>query len=141
MGDSSSFKHITVTAEPEQDEVIQAGVRPASPTADAAQREEAAVSDVQAAGENDGRARVPAAVEGQPASAEPAQTQDGAPAKQGSDQARSPRVQQKRPDDGYREQTLEDLKSEPMPLTQKVVIVAAVVLIVVAIVYCVFFMG
>ncbi|MBR3182602.1 MAG: SURF2 Surfeit locus protein 2 [Eggerthellaceae bacterium] len=43
--------------------------------------------------------------------------------------------------DTYHETTLDDLTSTPMPLAQRIVIVAAIVCIIGAVIYCAFFMG
>ena len=137
MSEGKAFKHISVVAEPEEDMVIEAGMV------------EHAVS---AAGESEPEAVRPAAPGQMPAEIVPGQKLvDDSPTAGGMpvDAERAARgrtagttaAKRQAADDGYRDPTLDDLEGAPMPLAQKVVIVAAIVLIAMAIVYCTLFMG
>ena len=132
MGGSSTFKHISVVAEPEEDLVIEAGAvgepapQVAEPKPEPAQKPAKQSEPEVAAVAEQPKPETSAA----PKPKEPVQK----PAAQ-------PKPKQKTQKDDYRDPTLEDLEDTPMPTVQKVVIVAAVELIVLAIVYCVFFMG
>lgn len=99
------FSHITVTADDEDDVVIEAGARPATPVAP---REEPSAA-VQAEAPVARRKPEPVAA-------------DEAPEKRSKD-------------DDYRETTIDDLKSTPMPLAQKIVLAVAAVAVVGIVVY------
>lgn len=114
MAQGEGFKHITVTAPEEEDVVILAGMA-SSERAEEVQRVEAAVVDDEAVQPE----KAPQPKEAQP----------------------KPVKRSKPKEDRYRETTLEDLKSTPMPFAQRVVIVAAIVCIIGAVIYCAFFMG
>ena len=103
-----NMKHITVTPA-DDDEVIVAGLRDdVAPQADAEPQADVTQHRAHAEREPAGAAQV---AQTKPARAKPA--------------AR----------DEYRETTLEDLEGTPMPLAQRVVIIAAVVCIIGALVY------
>ena len=126
MADGEGFKHIALNA-PDDDEVIVAGVAAeegaagsASPAAAAGAASQPASAAVPDAGN---------APDATPAAAERAAEQ---PAKEGAPQPASGR---KDAADRYAETTLEDLESEPRPLAQRIVIIAAVLLIIAALVY------
>lgn len=111
------FKHISVTAADEEDFVIHAGSGSApapqpQPQPQAEARQETA-SDL-------------ASKQNPPASGV------SAPTRQKAD---------KSPRNDYQPTTLDDLKGKPMPAMQKIIIIAAVLCIIGAIVYCVAFMG
>ncbi|HIW75416.1 MULTISPECIES: SURF2 Surfeit locus protein 2 [Gordonibacter] len=110
MADEKAFSHITVSADDEDDVVIVAGARPAS----------RASGEVRPAA---GAAAAPTPVAAAP-EPEPAPTIAPAP---DPAPAASPSRQ---PKEDVSETTLEDLKGEPMPLTQKIVIAVAALLIV-----------
>ena len=130
MSEGTAFKHIAVVAEPEEDLVIEAGmtepVAPAAPNL--------------APGPEPAAPVAPAAPADVPTEAaqdlEPA-----APAPVAKSKAEAARRAKKGKADDYHDPTLEDLQDGPMSATQKVVIVAAVVLIVLAVIYCTVFMG
>ena len=118
MGD---FKHITVTAAAEEDVVIMAGIGPD-----------------EAAGETSSHP----ATEDESDSASATRFPDSPSS---SDDVAENELQKRPPahrpaQDEYREPTLEDLESSPMPIAQKIVIIAAVICIIGALVYCVAFM-
>lgn len=114
MADEKAFSHITVSADDEDDVVIVAGARPAS-RASGEVRPAAEVAPAPAP------TPVAAAPEPEPApTAAPAPEPEPAPAASASRQ----------PKEDVSETTLEDLKGEPMPLTQKIVIAVAALLIV-----------
>ena len=140
MGDTG-FKHIAVTAADEDDEVITAGVKPsAQEAAESGVRDELA-GDVQVAGDegDNGDGDEAGAVAGAVASAETPVERAAAAGPQklakGASDARSARKQGE-----YRESALSDLEPEPMSMTQKVVIIAAVVCIIGALIYYFAFM-
>ena len=118
MGD---FKHITVTPAADEDVVIMAGIGSDESAGEALPNPSAAdeqgnvsathVPDSPSTNENDAK---------------------NEPQKRSS--AHRPAK------DEYREQTLEDLDSAPMPTAQKIVIIAAIVCIIGALVYCIAFM-
>lgn len=114
MAQGEGFKHITVTAPEEEDVVILAGMASSEAAEEAEDVEVAAVDD---------EAVQPEAV-AQPEAVQP-----------------KPVKRSKPKTDSYHETTLEDLKSTPMPLAQRVVIVAAIVCIIGAVIYCAVFMG
>ena len=120
MAQSEGFKHITVTPAEEDDVVIRVGATGSDGPAEEPQVEP----------EPD-----PEPVSAHQAEAdEPAQSDQPVP----EPTKAKPSTQKKR--DDYREATLEDLKSQPMPLAQKIVIAAAVVCIIGAIVYYLLFL-
>ena len=129
MAQGEGFKHITVTAAEEEDVVIMAGLQDAAvPEGDEIAPEpapEAAPEPV-------------AAPETAPNPApEPAVVPNPAPE---PDPARQP---QRKPAAGkgeYHETTLEDLQGQSMPLAQRIVIIAAIICIIGAVIYCVAFM-
>lgn len=118
MSQGEGFKHITVTAADEDDVVIVAGAPEAVP------EEPEPASDHEP--------------EPAPEPEKPKATQDAA--RKASQDAKRKAAQKPKPESGYRETTLEDLQGKPMPLIQKVVIVAAIVCIIGAVIYCVAFM-
>lgn len=117
MAQSEGFKHITVTAADEDDVVIVAGAVEEAP-------EPTDVPGAAVAPESE-----PAA-EAVPEPAPETPSAQSVPA-----QKPAPAAKPKK-DDGYREATLEDLADHSMPLAQKITIVAAIILIIVAIAYC-----
>lgn len=121
MADEKAFSHITVSADDEDDVVIQAGAR----TEPSGAAPEPATADEEP--------EAPAAEPDDPMPAEGAAAEDASDAG-GSDDARSER------EDPYREQQLEDLASTPMPAAQKAVLAVALLLIVGFAVYYFFFM-
>ena len=122
----TDFKHITVSTPDDDDVVVWAGQngegnpeedisqydRPVQPVLD--ERTEERVDPA-----GDARESLP------PAGSRPRSTKQ------------SPAVKR----DEYRPTTLEDLEREPMPKVQRIVIIAAVVCIIGAIVYCILKMG
>lgn len=99
------FSHITVTADDEDDVVIEAGVRPAMPVVP---REEApAATPIEA----------PVA---------PRESESAV-----ADEVSKKRSK----DSDYQETTIDDLDSAPMPLTQKIVLAVAAVAIIGIVVY------
>lgn len=131
MAQSEGFKHITVTAAEDEDVVIVAGAV-AEEGGDAVQVDPAEtavdVPDVAKASARENEA-APKPVADAPETAKPKA------AKQ------APSKRSKRKGDSYHETTLEDLQSTPMSFTQRVVIIAAIVCIIGAVIYCVAFMG
>ena len=144
MGDAG-FKHIAVNAAEEDDFVITAGaVEQAGEDAEAsldpaveAPVEEGEVAGQATAASEQAEAAVPAddVTEAQEASEPAAEQPDSATERTERKTAKRPR-----PDDGYRETTLEDLKGEKMSTTQRVVIIAAIICIIGAVVYYLAFM-
>lgn len=137
MSEGTAFKHISVVAEPEEDMVIEAGVTRHVVPAPTMPGPEAAPPAVPA--------QKPAADAPAQKIAEAAPAVEEKPAKvsgaAGEKAAGGDRGKRAAADDDYRDPTLDDLKGAPMPMAQKIVIVAAVVLIVIAVVYCTLFMG
>ena len=126
MAQGEGFKHITVTAADDDDVVIRVGAAPKeepvpSATDDRADTATPAQGHIPAEGDTPVRAR----------SARPSIAATN----------RAHRAPAKKKRDDYRESTLEDLQSQPMPLAQKVTIIAAVVCIIGAIIYCIAFLG
>ena len=115
MAQGEGFKHITVTAPEDEDVVIHAGI------ADTELVLEPAVTEAE-------NVEVPE----QPL---PPELQD----KPKSEPVPQPKATRK-PKDDYHETTLEDLQGSPMPLMQKIVIVAAIVCIIGAVIYYFAFM-
>lgn len=132
MAQGEGFKHITVTAADDDDVVIRVGTAP---------KEEPAPSttDDRAEAATPAGAAAPAQghtpVEGDT----PVGARSARPSTAAANRSRKAPAKKKR--DDYRESTLEDLQSQPMPLAQKVTIIAAVVCIIGAIIYCVAFLG
>lgn len=131
MAQGEGFKHITVTAADEEDVVIRVG-------ASAAAEEEPTPVSIDATGTTPTADTVPAA-SATPASA--AAPMEARPARPSTSTTNRPRKAPAKKRDDYRESTLEDLQSQPMPTAQKAVIIAAVVCIIGAIVYCIAFLG
>ncbi len=121
MANEQGFSHIKVTSSDQADEVIYAGVS-AQPKPDSPEQPEQSNEQAQS--------QQPAQGEEQAQGGKAAQPQQQAQAAQPKQPKR-----QKPADDGYRETTLEDLKGTKAPLAQKLVIIAAIVLIIVAIAY------
>lgn len=124
MSQGEGFKHITVTAADEDDVVIVAGAPEAVPEEPDPAPEPEPASDHEP--------------EPAPEPEKPKAAQDAA--RKASQDAKRKAAQKPKPESGYRETTLEDLQGKPMPLIQKVVIVAAIVCIIGAVIYCVAFM-
>ena len=112
-----AFKHISVNRPDEEDEVITAGI--------AVNDDAPAGEPVAATADVAGTAEV---VSQNPQMSEPRESADASAA---PSRAKS---------NGYSPATLDDLKGEPMSLTQKIVIIAAVVCIIGAIAYYFAFM-
>lgn len=106
MAEASGFKHISVSADSDDDVVIRAGT-----------------------GAEGASLEVPDSVQFNQAS-QPAQA--SAPVERTAQPAAK--------DLGYRETTLDDLKSEPMSKTQKIIIACAIAAVVAAVVYYFVFM-
>ena len=120
MSDEQRFSRITVSS-PDGDEIV---IRAGAPRASA----DEAARPAEAASERAESAAAPAA--------EPVAAAEAAPTTPASSDDAAP---SRRKDDGYRETTLEDLEGGKAPLVQKIVIVAAVLLIACFIVYQVVF--
>lgn len=125
MAQSEGFKYIMVTAAEDEDVVIMAGLA-----------SDEAIEGNSAPEGNGGNAPAMPAVEQLDESAEPEAAWQPMP-----EPVRQPASKAARPRDDYREATLDDLKPTPMPLAQRVVIIAAIVCIIGAIIYCLAFMG
>ena len=125
---NEGFKHITVTAPEEDDVVIVAG----------ASRETEVAPGI--GGGSEDSVVAPPVLDELPVTGSPVGTHDNASAAEGGAENASKARQSSLRDDGYRETTLEDLEDRSMPFAQKAVIIAAIALIVVAIVYCAFFL-
>lgn len=123
MGETG-FKHIAVTAAEEDDFVIKAGV----------------VEDEPGLGAGE-----PPVAGAQPDAAAPAEPDPVPEIEDESEQRQVKPATARKPASkkagGYRETTLEDLESKPMPFAQKAVIVAAIVCIIGAVIYYFAFMG
>lgn len=116
MAQDDGFKHISVTAADEDDIVIVAGIK-------------------DDAGSKPETLSVPAP-EVEP---EPEPESEPAPKPKAAAQVQvQPNPGRK---DAYHETTLEDLEHAPMPFAQRVVIIAAIICIIGAVIYCVAFMG
>ena len=123
MAEVSGFKHISVSADSDDDVVIRAGTEQASAEAcDSARTFN--VADAEGAS-----LEVPDSVQFNQAS-QPAQAP--APVERTAQPAAEDR--------GYRETTLDDLKSEPMSKTQKIIIACAIAAVAAAVVYYFVFM-
>ncbi len=116
MTEVSGFKHISVSTDSDDDVVIWAG------------------TDAEGAS-----LEVPDSVQIQNAGAEPALKESNDSVKPASapvERTAQPAVK----DLGYRETTLDDLKSEPMSKTQKIIIACAIAAVAAAVVYYFVFM-
>lgn len=125
MAQGEGFKHITVTAAEEEDVVIMAGLQ------------DAAVPEGGEIAPEPAPEAVPEPVAAPEVAPEPAVVPDPAPE---PDPVRQP---QRKPAAGkgeYHETTLADLQGQSMPLTQRIVIIAAIICIIGAVIYCVAFM-
>ncbi len=123
MAEVSGFKHISVSADSDDDVVIWAGTEQASAEACDSARTFNVASAESASLE------VPDSVQFNQAS-QPAQAP--APVERTAQPAAK--------DLGYRETTLDDLKSEPMSKTQKIIIACAIAAVAAAVVYYFVFM-
>lgn len=124
MAEVSGFKHISVSADSDDDVVIWAGT-----DAEGASLEVPDSVQTQNAGAEGASLKVPDSVQLNQAS-QPAQAP--APVERTAQPAAK--------DLGYRETTLDDLKSEPMSKTQKIIIACAIAAVVAAVVYYFVFM-
>jgi hypothetical protein len=117
------FKHITVTPADDDDIVINAGVVKPSETVSYGLDED--LDSTQAESSLAEKSDAPSAESGEkPAEADAA-----------SAAVRKTRGESAKKKDDYHEVTLEDLQGEPMSLTQRIVIIAAVVCIIGALAY------
>ena len=123
MAEVSGFKHVSVSADSDDDVVIWAGTEQASAEACDSARTFNVASAESASLE------VPDSVQFNQAS-QPAQAP--APVERTAQPAAK--------DLGYRETTLDDLKSEPMSKTQKIIIACAIAAVAAAVVYYFVFM-
>ena len=133
----SDFKHITVNAA-DEDEVIVAGLvePPENGPGERPARQEQFESEGFAADGADTADAEDGVAGGDAVSREHAdrrQSAQAAPEKRQDAGQRSAKAPKRA--DPYRETTLEDLQSQPMPLAQRVVIIAALICIIGAIVY------
>ena len=124
MAEVSGFKHISVSADSDDDVVIWAGT-----DAEGASLEVPDSVQIQNAGVEGASLEVPDSVQFNQAS-QPAQAP--APVERTAQPAAK--------DLGYRETTLDDLKSEPMSKTQKIIIACAIAAVAAAVVYYFVFM-
>ena len=124
MTEVSGFKHISVSADSDDDVVIWAGT-----DAEGASLEVPDSVQIQNAGVEGASLEVPDSVQFNQAS-QPAQAP--APVERTAQPAAK--------DLGYRETTLDDLKSEPMSKTQKIIIACAIAAVAAAVVYYFVFM-
>lgn len=123
MAEVSGFKHISVSADSDDDVVIWAGTEQASAEACDSAR------TFNVAGAEGASSEVPDSVQFNQASQ---LAQAPAPV----ERTAQPGVE----DLGYRETTLDDLKSEPMSKTQRIIIACAVAAVAAAVVYYFVFM-
>ena len=133
MGDLE-FKHISVTPAEEEDVVIRAGL-PEVP------EDNPAEAGIQVEGEVEGE-DAPGQESAPPADEPPAEAPvaDEPDAEAPPAEAPAGRTRTKKADD-YHETTLADLDSGPMPMAQRIVIIAAVICIIGALAYYFAFMG
>ena len=124
MAEVSGFKHISVSADSDDDVVIWAGT-----DAEGASLEAPDSVQIQNAGVEGASLEVPDSAQFNQAS-QPAQAP--APVERTAQPAAKDR--------GYRETTLDDLKSEPMSKTQKIIIACAIAAVAAAVVYYFVFM-
>ncbi|MBE6472868.1 MAG: hypothetical protein E7Z99_04705 [Coriobacteriaceae bacterium] len=150
MAQGEGFKHITVTAADDDDVVIRVGAAPkeepapstTDDRADAAAPAGAAAPaeyDTPGAADNPAEGHTPAGADNPAEGDTPVGARSARPSTAATNRPRKAPAKKKR--DDYRESTLEDLQSQPMPLAQKVTIIAAVVCIIGAIIYCIAFLG
>lgn len=123
MAEVSGFKHISVSADSDDDVVIWAGTEQASAEACDSAR------TFNVAGAEGASSEVPDSVQFNQASQ---LAQAPAPV----ERTAQPGVEER----GYRETTLDDLKSEPMSKTQKIIIACAIAAVAAAVVYYFVFM-
>ena len=123
MAEVSGFKHISISADSDDDVVIRAGTEQASAEACDSAR------TFNVAGAEGASLEVPDSAQFNQAS-QPAQAP--APVERTAQPAAKDR--------GYRETTLDDLKSEPMSKTQKIIIACAIAAVAAAVVYYFVFM-
>ena len=121
----ADFKRIQVNAAGEEDEVIMAGI--ATP--------EGAPEAETPAGPSEARETESPAKPAPPESPSETLREDAPPA------ARDKARRRPQAEDGYRETTLEDLQDGPMPAAQKITLIAAAVLLIVAIGYYFLFLA
>lgn len=114
MADTTGFTHITVSTD-DDDVVIQAGIADAPVAPDAPPESDEGSPVV-------GGEPASAAVDGPAEADAPEMAAGDAPASAGGAPATPAAA---RPDDGYREMTLQDIEDAKMSSTQKVVIIAA----------------
>lgn len=123
VAEVSGFKHISVSADSDDDVVICAGAdaeRTSSEVRDSAQINQGASSEVPDSAQIN---EVPDSAKSAPAPAPVKRT-----------------AQSGVKDQGYRETTLDDLKPEPMSKTQKIIIACAIAAVAAAVVYYFVFM-
>ena len=142
MAEVSGFKHISVSADSDDDVVIWAGT-----DAEGASLEVPDSVQIQNACAEGASLEVPDSVQIQNACAEGASLEvpDSVQFNQASQPAQAPApvertAQPVAKDLGYRETTLDDLKSEPMSKTQKIIIACAIAAVAAAVVYYFVFM-
>lgn len=145
MAEIGGFKHISVSSDDEDDIVIRAGVA-ATSDEDSAIEEPVTAAAAPAISDNSQPAmphsKVSSSLSDSQAVAESHPQSEGAAA------SSTVRVNQPKPvesakapkREGYRETTLEDLSSQPMPKVQKIVIACAVVAVIAAVAYYFAFM-
>ena len=144
MAQGESFKHITVTAPEEDDVVIMAGASaPASHECAEASEDVGMVETSAARPERVDAPDDAGMVEksGRGALCAPAERSEAAFQSPVTPSAPEKRSQPARAKDAYAEPTLQDLEDAPMPLAQRIVIIAAVVCIIGAVIYYFAFMG
>ena len=131
------FKHIKVTAPEEDDVVIVAGApRKAEPSGPEGVDIAQASANEPAPASAHAPAQQAAKGDSSKGDSDKGDTEP-APEKTTTEKPKAKAA----PADGYRETTLEDLEDRSMPLTQKIVIIAAIICIIGAVIYCVAFMG
>lgn len=133
MAEVSGFKHISVSTDSDDDVVIWAGTEQASAEAcDSARAFNVAGADAE---RTSSEVRDSAQIN-QGASSEVPDSAKPAPAPVPVKRTAQSGVK----DQGYRETTLDDLKSEPMSKTQKIIIACAIAAVAAAVVYYFVFM-
>lgn len=120
MADTTGFTHITVSTD-DDDVVIQAGIADAPAAPDAPVAPDAPPESDEGSPVVGGEP-ASAAVDGPAEADAPEMAAGDAPASAGGAPATPAAA---RPDDGYRETTLQDIEDAKMSSTQKVVIIAA----------------
>lgn len=124
MAEVSGFKHISVSADSDDDVVIWAGAEGASSEVpDSAQINKGASAEAPDSTQTNQGALKESSDSAKPAPAPVERTAQPAAKNQ-----------------GYRETTLDDLKSEPMSKTQKIIIACAIAAVAAAVVYYFVFM-